>query len=250
MSSADILAAGGILRASEVVELAAAADLDESASATVLVLESSGGANVWGRDGVSTGGIYVKGSAVTRAAYLAYRARRDELGWQGVGPCQLTHESLQDQADAAGGCWDWRTNVRVGFAHLAGLIRSYGEPDGFRRYNGSGPDAEAYRAKALPILATWRTRLRGSSPTTGGQNSGRAQLREGDTGPAVVALQRWLNAMYPAYSRIDLVPQRYGPQTVAAVKEFQRRAGVTGADADGTLVGPRTWAALTAAGYR
>ncbi len=78
----------------------------------------------------------------------------------------------------------------------------------------------------------------------------RDPLREGDTGPAVAALQRWLNAVFPSYSRIDLEPQRYGPATVAVVREFQRRAGVTGADADGTLVGPRTWAALAAHGYR
>jgi peptidoglycan hydrolase-like protein with peptidoglycan-binding domain len=45
-------------------------------------------------------------------------------------------------------------------------------------------------------------------------------------------------------------PQRYGPQTVGVVREFQRRSGVTGPDADGTIIGPRTWAKLLEAGYR
>ncbi len=78
----------------------------------------------------------------------------------------------------------------------------------------------------------------------------RESLREGDTGSAVLALQWWLNRVFPSYSRIDLKPQRYGPQTVAVIAEFQRRAGVTGPDVDGRLIGPRTWAALEAHGYR
>ena len=53
----------------------------------------------------------------------------------------------------------------------------------------------------------------------------RPSLREGDRGPAVAALQSWLNATFPSFSQIDLRPQRYGPQTVAVIAEFQRRAG-------------------------
>jgi hypothetical protein len=64
------------------------------------------------------------------------------------------------------------------------------------------------------------------------------------------ALQKFLNATFPAYSHLDLGPQRYGPQTVAVVAEFQRRAGVTGPDANGRTVGPRTWAALEHFGFR
>jgi hypothetical protein len=43
--------------------------------------------------------------------------------------------------------------------------------------------------------------------------------------------------------RGEVTEERYGPQTVAVIAELQRRAGVTGPDADGTTVGPRTWAA-------
>lgn len=165
MSPAESLRVWGILRAVEVVELAAAARLDVAAAATLLEKESYGGRNVWGSDGVPTGGTYVKGAEVTREAYAAYRARRVELGAQGVGPCQLTWPGYQDQADALGGCWDWRHNVTVGFGTLAGLIRSHGLRDGFRRYNGSGPAAERYADDAVAKVAKWRDRLGAVRPS-------------------------------------------------------------------------------------
>jgi hypothetical protein len=155
MAAVDVFAAGGILRAGEVVELATAAKLDLAAAAVLLMKESGGGRNVWGSDGVPTGGTYVKGAVVTRDSYLAYKARRRELGSQGVGPCQLTWSGYQDQADELGGCWDWRCNVRVGFTTLAQLQRQHGVRDGFRRYNGSGPLAEKYADDAMTRLARW-----------------------------------------------------------------------------------------------
>jgi peptidoglycan hydrolase-like protein with peptidoglycan-binding domain len=141
-------------------------------------------------------------------------------------------------------------NVKVGFGILAGEIRSNGVRGGFRAYNGS----DAYAADAMQKLAVWQSRLAGNGgnggPTTvGTPQVQRPSLHEGDTGPAVAALQRFLNATFPLYSHIDLGPERYGPQTVAVVAEFQRRAGVTGPDADGRTVGPRTWAALERFGF-
>lgn len=76
--------------------------------------------------------------------------------------------------------------------------------------------------------------------------SGRPVLREGDTGPAVVSLQRFLNRVFPSYSRIDLRPARFGPQTAGVVREFQRRSGLL----DDAIVGPATWTALERNGYR
>jgi hypothetical protein len=159
----ESVTAWGLPRAAEVVELAAAERLDLAAACTMLEKES-GGRNVWGSDGVSTGGFYVKGAAVTRAAYEAWKPHRSRLGSQGVGPAQLTYGPLQDQADALGGCWDWRHNVRIGFRHLAALQRSYGVRDGFRRYNGSGAAAERYAADAMTRHGRWRDRLGTSAP--------------------------------------------------------------------------------------
>ena len=126
MGKIDVLSRGGILRADEVVDLAGAAGLDLAAAATLLAIESNGGRNVWGSDGVSTGGVYVKGSEVTQAAYLRYKAARARLGAQGVGPTQLTSPGLQDRADARGGAWDWRVNCAVGFEILAEFVARYG----------------------------------------------------------------------------------------------------------------------------
>ena len=254
MSNAvDILAAGGIRNAAAVAAAAQAAGLELAAAATMLDKESAGGLNLWGHDGVATGGAYVMGALVTEQAYRAYKVAlaTGRAGRQGVGPCQLTYHTLQDQADAQGGCWRPEVNLRVGFTHLAQLIRANGTRGGFRAYNGSGPAAERYADDAMRRYAAWQARLRGASntvaPTSGATPPG---LRQGDTGPGVAKLQAWLNANYPAYSKIDLGPQRYGPQTVAVIREFQRRSGVTGSDANGTTVGPRTWAKLLEAGYR
>lgn len=249
MSAADVLSAHGIQRAQFVVEAAQFAGLDLASAAAMLEKESSGGRNLWGHDGVPTGGAYVKGSEVTRSAYMAYKRALEQgrAGRQGVGPCQLTYGPFQDQADDMGGCWEPTFNIRVGFRVLQGLIASYGVRDGFRRYNGSGPAAVAYADDMMARRAAWQARLAGSAAPGPDTGATPRVLRSGDTGPAVARLQAWLNANYPAYSKIDLAPQRFGPQTIAVVKEWQRRT--PGLVADG-VVGPKTWAALLAAGYR
>jgi hypothetical protein len=238
------------------VELAAAAGLDLAAAATMLELESGGGRNIFGHDAVPTAGTYTPGGPVTSSNYAAYKAavRAGRAGRQGVGPSQITYGPYQDACDQQGGCWDWRTNARYGFGVLAGLIRSYGTRDGFRRYNGSGVAAQAYATKAMAKYATWQARLAGVDTTvlvsSTTSTAGGTYAQEGDTGARVAALQTFLNTSFPSYSHIDLGPQRYGPQTVAVVKEFQRRAGVTGPDATGETVGPRTLAALQSYGYK
>lgn len=136
--------------------------------ATILEGESAGGRNIFGHDGVSTGGTYTKGAAVTKASYLAYR------GWmraasgrrQGVGPCQCTSAQYQDTADALGGCWDPLANMRSGFRGMGSLIKAYGVQQGARRYNGSGPQAETYGRRFTARHTTWVSRLAGTAPTT------------------------------------------------------------------------------------
>lgn len=159
LTESQVLASYGIITPDLVVVAAKVAGLELAAAAALLDMESSGGRNVWGSDPVQTGGCYVKGTAVTPAAYRAYRSRRAEIGAQGVGPCQLTYPGLQDAADAVGGCWLVEANLRVGFTHLAALVQNHGDHDGFAAYNGSGPAAEAYAAKAMGLLTTWRSRL-------------------------------------------------------------------------------------------
>lgn len=254
-SLADILAAGGILRALEVVELAQAAKLDVACAAVLLVKESGGGRNVWGHDPVPTAGTYVPGGPVTRDNYRAYRdaVLAGKAGPQGCGPTQLTFRPLQAKADDLGGCWDWRVNVRVGFEHLAQLIRANGVRDGFARYNGSGSAAGRYADDAMTQLAVWQRRIAVAPNTpTGGSSLPTLTYGMRDN-PSVRALQVFLARTYPAYAGDLPATGNYADQTAAAVREFQARMRVTNADGstpDGRTVGQRTNAALWSEGYR
>lgn len=159
-----ILRQNGMGLADECVQAAVLENVDIAVAATILQKES-GGRNVWGSDPGSTGGAYVKGSTVTQHDYLAYRAavQAGRIGRQGVGPMQCTSSSYQSQADALGGAWLPVPNMRSGLRGLGNLIRAYGIRDGARRYNGSGPAAEAYAADFMNKYAVWKQRLSGAS---------------------------------------------------------------------------------------
>ncbi len=150
--------AHGILNADIAYAEARRAGLPLNLACALLDQESGGGRNVFGSDPT----IFIGAGQVTRLKYLAYKARRRASGnrlMQGVGPCQLTWFSTQDEADTAGGCWIPRFNMRVGFRHLAWNIRRYGLYAGVRAYNGSGPAAEHYARTVLDRAHTWATRL-------------------------------------------------------------------------------------------
>lgn len=121
----------------------------------ILMLETGGGANIFGHDPT----VAVGWGAVTKSRYLAYRAIRDRTGeLQGVGPMQLTSRSLQDEADQAGGCWLPQHNIAVG-AHLLRelLDRDHGNLErAARDYNGSGPAAVAYGLRAAALADHFR----------------------------------------------------------------------------------------------
>jgi hypothetical protein len=125
------------------------AAIPPSLAASVLMQETSGGANIFGHDPT----IFAGAGDVTKAKYLAYKKQRGpkgEGGMQGVGPLQLTFFSLQDEADDRGGCWKPYVNMLVGFEHLAANIRRGGMHEGVKAYNGSGSDAEKYANTVLP----------------------------------------------------------------------------------------------------
>jgi hypothetical protein len=69
--------------------------------------------------------------------------------------------------------------------------------------------------------------------------------------PGVVELQRFLNR-HPWRPALPLLPAtgNFLEQTVAVVKAAQQQCGVTGPDADGRIVGPRTSTAFAARGAR
>jgi hypothetical protein len=75
--------------------------------------------------------------------------------------------------------------------------------------------------------------------------------KQGDNVPAVASLQRFLNAEPWSPPLPVLAPTATtGPKTVAVVRAAQEQCGVTGPDAVGTPVGPRTKAAFWARGWR
>lgn len=75
-----------------------------------------------------------------------------------------------------------------------------------------------------------------SRPPTGG----RASIARGSSGQNVKDVQNRLKTNYPAYAGRLVVDGQFGPATDVAVREFQRRSGLT---VDG-IVGPATYRAL------
>jgi hypothetical protein len=92
-------------------------------------------------------------------------------------------------------------------------------------------------ASEVRIVANW---IRGvATPGAPGVSSS-PFLEYGMHGPEVKRLQEILTTRYPAYAKWSPVTDYFGEQTLAAVKEFQRRSGLV---ADG-IVGPATRRAL------
>ena len=157
------LRAAGILDPDTTVAEAQRAGLPLKLACAMLEKESAGGHNVFGHD---PGTIFAGAGAVTEEKYREYKRKRVASGnklMQGVGPCQLTWWSIQDAADKAGGCWRPEINMRIGFGHLAGLVKQHGEADGARRYNGSGDAAVAYSKDLLAKARKWETILAGGA---------------------------------------------------------------------------------------
>lgn len=154
----------GILMPAECLAAARDAKLPLHLAASLLVQESGGGRNVYGHDPTIFAGGPGHGqpNEVTEANYrefLKLRGKKGEGGMQGVGPCQLTWWSYQDEADEAGGCWDPLTNMKVGFKRLADNIRRYGMHPGIKAYNGSGAAAEAYAAQVIARAEEFKPKL-------------------------------------------------------------------------------------------
>lgn len=140
--------------------------------AAVLEQETGGGRNVFGHDRDEHGHVIFHGQEdsvpVTKELYLEYKRFRDAIPgrrrMQGVGPMQLTWWRFQDEADAEGGCWNPRANIRVGIRVLRrNLARSGSLRETLRAYNGS----YAYADAVLLKVEKWRKRLRAASAAPG-----------------------------------------------------------------------------------
>lgn len=117
-----------------------------------LVEQESAFRNVFGHDA----GSILKGQTVTldRVRRLLAHIRAGGVS-NGVGPTQLTYPPFIREAHNLGGAHRPKNTIRVGFKVLASLIRSHGRRGGVRRYNGSGPAAEAYADSVLHKMKRW-----------------------------------------------------------------------------------------------
>jgi hypothetical protein len=119
--------------------------------AFALVEQESAFKNVFGHDPT----IFVGAGTVTKAKVESYLKQRGHTRMQGVGTTQLTWWEFQDEAQKLGGLWKPEIQMRVAFAHLARQMKDFGRRDGIRRYNGSGPAAEAYATSVLKRMDKW-----------------------------------------------------------------------------------------------
>lgn len=143
-----------------------------------LILETGGGANVYGHDEGACFSVPGRTIAVTPENYREYLACVAADGKRnGIGPDQLTHWSLQQEADREGGCHLPRPNVRVGSRHFARLLRDRRARtvwDAFAMYRTGQPyvpdqpgKASEYVEKAQALLPGWRRLIEqaGTTPT-------------------------------------------------------------------------------------
>lgn len=70
----------------------------------------------------------------------------------------------------------------------------------------------------------------------------------GERSDHVLTLQKFMTSHFPSYNRYRPTGF-YGEATRDGVREFQKRTGITGPDADGFIVGPRTLAKLQSFGF-
>ena len=159
---------------------------------------------------------------------------------QGVGPCQLTWWSLQDEADKAGGCWRPEINMRIGFSPPGEPRQAARRADGARRYNGSGDAAVAYGNDLVAKARKWDAILAGASGAGAGAGVAASRVvRLGDAGPLVEKITRRLSYVRSRKTRaayLDGARRGFGPKAEAALKAFQAEHGLT---ADGVF-GPAT----------
>lgn len=117
---------------------------------------------------------------------------------------------------------------------MAAALRAHRWAEFARRYNGSGYRKNRYDEKLADAYARFV-----ENPLEDPEQWSRRILRRGDRGAAVVALQKQLNELgaSPELS----IDGEFGPATEEAVRQMQRKIGLT---VDG-IVGPKSWQAFT-----
>lgn len=131
----------------------------------------------------------------------------------------------------------------------AGVVRWGGDYVGRKdpmHFEINDGQSEADCARALAALRN--TDIPIPTPATPTWTDG-TYCQYNDRSDRVLNLQRFMTKVFSGYN--PYTPTGfYGDATKAGVKEFQARVGITGPDADGTIVGPKTMNALIQRGFR
>lgn len=173
------------------------------------------------------------------AAGKAYHAGAGSMSWVPAG--QGNARLIGVEAESVGTRDDWTAAQRTNYPRgVAALLKAFGLPAEraighkewapTRKIDPAFWDMNAFRAD----VRRWLTDTPAPAPTPAPPSPSSTLLRRGSKGAKVSELQRVLNAWYP---RLRLaVDGDYGPATERAVRDMQRRAGIT---ADG-IAGPVT----------
>jgi len=133
--------------------------------------------------------------------------------------------------------------IRRILADCGGAVRWGG--DYLRRKDEMHLEIVASEKRCAQVLL----RLVAAPPTDPAPPSSGTYCKVGDRNDRVLELQQFLTKFAPSYNAYRPTGF-YGIATTEGVREFQRRVGITGPDADGKTVGPRTLAKLREVGFR
>lgn len=177
------------------------------------------------------------------------------VGTTGHSTGNHLHQEVDGYA-TTDGYWRWHDANRVigqgGTGRPIGRNLTKRPTADIQRLVGANPDGK-YGADTTARVMAWQSAhgltadgvwgmlsdAKGFPPATPPQ-AGRPTIRRGSKGAHVLDLQRRLKTGYSLYAGKLALDSDFGPAVERAVKEFQRRAGLT---ADG-IVGPQTWKAL------
>jgi hypothetical protein len=132
------------------------ADILPATAAALIAMETSDGSMIFGCDhGPGKAFCHERVTKVKVQALLASPFAN------GVGATQLTFKPFVQEADAAGGAHLYYPNVLTGFR----ILRRHFDASGgnlrtaFRKYNGSGDDAEEYADEAMAKRKEYKSKL-------------------------------------------------------------------------------------------
>lgn len=254
INQTQVLTQHGMSNAAELVKACAFVGIPTYIGAAFAEHES-GGKNVYGHD---SGGAMCGAGNVTRDNYATFLSMvRAGHTSNGVGPMQITYPGyFKPNTAEVAALYDPYANFVFGLkiikAYLNGNYSDANLDAAGQKYNsGSAHGAPGYGKITVALCKKWRALLGPNASTpTPTPHTTMGTLQRGATGSTVAAVQAFLMRVFPAYAGpikssggADGV---FGVGTERVVREFQARSHLV---ADG-VIGPKTWAALRANGYR